>query len=72
MNKLEGFNPDNSFAHSNDVDAVSETEYIDIVSNGFWITNTNTQMNEADSTYVYAAFAEQPFANSNGVAATAR
>jgi hypothetical protein len=71
-NKLQGFNPDNDYGYADAITTVGTSDYIYIMSNGFWMTNTTTLLNEADSTYVYAAFAEQPFANSNGVAATAR
>ena len=45
----------------------------DIVSNGFKVRNANTDNNSSNSAGImYMAFAEQPFANSNGVPANAR
>jgi hypothetical protein len=47
---------------------------IDFLSNGIKIRNSNTTWNASGGTYIYMAFAEQPFvANSgNGIPATAR
>ena len=52
----------------------SETDdwYLDLLSNGFKIRNTEVDENTSGATYVYAAFAEAPFVNSNGVPCTAR
>ena len=44
----------------------------DILSNGFKIRNTDGDTNTADATFIYAAFAEAPFVNSNGVPCNAR
>jgi hypothetical protein len=41
----------------------TNTNYVDILSNGFKIRNPNQNAN--GSTYIYAAFAETPFAYSN-------
>jgi hypothetical protein len=35
--------------------------YIDVLSNGFKPRNTDTDSNGSGSTYIYAAFAENPF-----------
>ena len=43
----------------------------DILSNGFKIRNTYSEWN-ASGTFIYAAFAEAPFVNSNGVPCNAR
>jgi len=47
---------------------------IDFVSNGFKIKNagTNNGLNQANTKYVYYAFAENPFTTSTGIPATAR
>ena len=47
---------------------------IDAVSNGFKIRNTgaNNGLNQSGTTYVYYAFAENPFTTSTGIPATAR
>jgi hypothetical protein len=46
---------------------------MDLVSNGFKLRNTNGNMNGSlVHTYIYMAFAENPFVTSTGVPATAR
>ena len=45
---------------------------IDLLSNGFKLRGATAQYNTADETYVYMAFAEAPFVNSNGVPCNAR
>lgn len=45
--------------------AESTSNYIDIVSNGFKIRSTGGQVNTSATTYIYAAYAENPFNNSN-------
>ena len=45
--------------------AESTSNYIDIVSNGFKIRSTGGQVNTSATTYIYAAWAENPFNNSN-------
>ena len=44
----------------------------DFLSNGFKIRNTDGWHNTAGGTYIYMAFAENPFVTSTGVPATAR
>jgi hypothetical protein len=41
----------------------TNTNYVDILSNGFKVRNPN--QNASGSTYIYMAFAENPFKNSN-------
>ena len=45
---------------------------LDFLSNGFKIRNTSSSYNASGGTYIYMAFAEQPFVNSNGVPCNAR
>jgi len=45
---------------------------LDFVSNGFKIRNTNTTGNTSGGTYIYMAFAENPFVTSTGIPTTAR
>ena len=45
---------------------------IDILSNGFKCRQTNTAINNNNSTYVFMAFAEAPLVGSNNVPCTAR
>ena len=45
---------------------------IDILSNGFKIITNNAATNQSGKTFIYMAFAEQPFVTSTGVPTTAR
>ena len=47
---------------------------VDILSNGFRVLNTGTNngTNQAGVSYIYMAWAENPFVTSTGVPATAR
>ena len=45
---------------------------IDILSNGFKMRTGNTDTNVAGDTYIYIAFAENPFVTSTGIPTTAR
>jgi len=47
-------------------------EVCDILSNGFKMRATSTSWNGSGSTYIYMAFAENPFTTSTGIPATAR
>jgi hypothetical protein len=40
---------------------LSSTAYLDILSNGFKVRNSSVRNNENGATYIYAAFAENPF-----------
>jgi len=61
--------PDLSNAEAN----VSDGGYsIDGVSNGFKIKSSSATINASGGTYIYMAFAEAPFVNSNGVPCNAR
>ena len=57
----------------------SEAEYTgtsyfeaDILSNGFKLRLTNSQINGSGDSYIYMAFAENPFVTSTGIPTTAR
>ena len=65
-----GVNDKTVKANSDDAEYTSEN-WIGFVSNGFKLEGTNDDAN-GSSTYVYMAFAEQPFVTSGGVPATAR
>ena len=45
---------------------------IDILSNGFKMRDNNATRNQSGVNYIYIAFAESPFVNSNGVPTNAR
>ena len=73
-NKYPGYNENNKSVRANtDHDEEQASGYaMDILSNGFKIRTSNTAIGESGATYIYAAFAEQPFVNSKGVPCNAR
>ena len=72
--KVEVFNPINQSVSADTSSAENtETDHeIDFLSNGFCIKENNSAFNASGGTYIYAAFAEAPFVNSNGVPCNAR
>ena len=52
--------------------AETDSDAIDFLSNGFKIRTSGTSYNQNANTYIYMAFAEQPFVSSKGVPCTAR
>ncbi len=58
-----GLAPDTSSA-----DAVSSTNIIDFLSNGFKLRGTGGSTNSSGNTYIYLAFASNPFASNGGLA----
>jgi len=72
-NKRNPFNlTDNIlFAQSDSAEQVDTTPNIDLLSNGWKIRHTDDSINGSES-YIYMAFAEAPFVNSNGVPCNAR
>ena len=50
----------------------NQGNFIDFLSNGFKLYLSGFGLNESGATYIYMAFAEQPFVNSNGVPCNAR
>ena len=71
-NKRLGYNVDNNSFNASADSAEATGDYLDLLSNGFKIRSTNSVINGSGSTYIYMAFAEAPFVNSNGVPANAR
>ncbi len=73
-NKREPSNvADNTMrANLNNAEYTGTAYGVDILSNGFKLRTTDGNFNGDGSTYVFLAFAEQPFVNSNGVPANAR
>ena len=56
-----------------DLTAVEDTNgAVDFLSNGFKIRQTHSYWNTSGASYIYAAFAEAPLVNSNGVPCNAR
>ena len=72
-NKRLGYNPKSAVLYANQSDAEDSSEdFIDILSNGFKSRFTNADFNTSGQTYIYMAFAENPFTSSTGTPVTAR
>ena len=72
-NKRAGYNDDNYRLAPNATDAEeTSTTYLDILSNGVKIRGTAGSFNQSGGTYIYMAFAENPFTTSTGIPTTAR
>jgi hypothetical protein len=74
-NKRLGYNTNYSFLIPNESNAentTTSTANLDILSNGFKIRGSTGHTNTSGGTYIYMAFAESPFVNSNGVPNNAR
>ena len=73
-NKRAGYNAGNNVLEA-DVTSAEDTsvaDRVDILSNGFKLRNSWSKINTSGGTYIYMAFAEAPFVNSNGVPCNAR
>ena len=72
-NKRSPFNQVNNRLFANNSNAEStDNRPIDYLSNGFKMRTTDAQMNTSSATYIYMAFAENPFVTSTGIPACAR
>jgi hypothetical protein len=73
-NKRNTYNVINTAIHpnTNDTDQDYATEGIDMLSNGFKLRSIYTYLNASSATYIYMAFAENPFVSSKGLPCTAR
>ena len=71
-NKRDGYNGSVEPIYINLALAEATAEPMDLLSNGFKMLRTDGGENASGATYVYMAFAEQPFVNSNGAPANAR
>ena len=71
-NKRLGYNPDNDGFLLQTNDTAETSDRLDLVSNGFKIRSTSSAVGASGATFVYMAFAEAPFVNSNGVPCNAR
>ena len=72
-NKRDAKNPMDLLLHPNSSNAENDSgDNIDFCSNGIKFRNTAGGGNASGATYIYMAFAEQPFVNSNGVPCNAR
>ena len=71
-NKRDTYNPIDKRLFPDATDGDSTGTNIDFVSNGFKFRSTATGYNGSGNTFIYMAFAEAPFVNSNGVPCNAR
>ena len=72
-NKRLGRNPNNPRLTPNATTAEDDTDATtDILSNGFKLRATSQYVNYSGGSYIFMAFAENPFVTSSGVPATAR
>ena len=71
-NKRAGYNGGNATLYPNATYAEGTNDRIHLMSNGFKININSDGVNDNNSTYIYMAFAEAPFVNSNGVPCNAR
>ena len=72
--KRPGYNLTNNhlFANTTDTETASTANTMDLLSNGFKVRSSNNGLNRSGGTFLYMAFAESPFVNSNGVPTNAR
>ena len=71
--KRTTFNPMGIYNYANTNAVEGTVSYIDFLSNGFSLVSTSSvAVNQADATYIYAAFAESPIVSSNEIPGTAR
>jgi len=73
-NKRGAFNLNDEYVYANEAsaEATSSTSGYDFLSNGFKTRNTYNDGNVSGNSYLYMAFAENPFVTSTGIPATAR
>jgi len=71
-NKINPFNVTNNMLRANLSNAQQSGNYVDYLSNGFKPRLSGNAFNGSGGTYIYMAFAENPFVTSTGVPATAR
>ena len=74
-NKRDTFNVAKTLVVANESDSESDWgtgRNIDFLSNGFKARSTSTGLNISGSSYIFMAFAENPFVTSTGIPTTAR
>ena len=71
-NKRNEFNVMNKKLYADNALAEETSDYLDFTSNGYKLKTTSSDGNGSGTTYIYMAFAENPFVASNFNAATAR
>jgi len=71
-NARSTINPVDNYLLADGTGAEANYDFADFLSNGFKHRHTSTYANGDGVTYIYMAFAEQPFVTSGGVPCTAR
>ena len=71
-NKRVGYNAANWRLYPNATAGENSTSLVDLLSNGFKLRVSSTDVNADAKTYIYMAFAEAPLVGSNNVPANAR
>ena len=71
-NKRLGYNASNSELYANLTDAEGTNDRTDLLSNGFKARINSGENNSSGVTYIYMAFAENPFVSSTQIPTTAR
>ena len=71
-NKRNTFNPQDNWLASSSSNAEATHTRFDFLSNGFKARQNYDNTNASGGNYIYMAFAEAPFVNSNGVPCNAR
>jgi len=70
--KRNTFNVSDKLLKPNLSNAEATFSTIDMISNGFKQRNSDAEFNASGGTYIYMAFAENPFVSSKGIPTTAR
>tara|TARA_R110002020_G_C16163067_1_gene763522 strand:+ start:139 stop:1140 length:1002 start_codon:yes stop_codon:yes gene_type:complete len=71
-NKRPGYNQTSIYSVANTTVAEPSNLGVDFLANGFKIRDSDSEVNHSGGSYIYAAFAEAPLVNSNGVPCNAR
>ena len=71
-NKRDPVNPLDEFFTTEESDDAGDLDSFDFTSNGFKLRTSNGDRNANGETYIFMAFAESPFVNSNKVPTNAR
>ena len=66
-NKRTAYNPRAGYLSPDSTNTETSAAVQDFLSNGFKIRQTGSVFNTSGDTYIYAAFAEQPFVTSTGI-----
>ena len=71
-NKRSTFNLVNKYIQANDSAVEATFSFGDFLSNGFKFRSSSANLNGSGNTFIYMAFAENPFTTSTGIPCTAR